>query len=208
MSKSVTVQQPIKYVVRGVPGPPGDQTSPFDYVLLNALGGSPPDQEGAFVWNPVDQTLDINNGTITIQVGQEVVIRGVNKTGTQIDDGSAVSIVGALGDRPKFVLADVATASADSFIGLSTHDIADNAEGFVTVIGLVRNLDTSAFLEGDVIYVDSTAGTLTNVKPVSGRVIKVGTCTTSHLNIGTILVDTSISFWTAEEEAALRALIA
>ena len=65
-----------------------------------------------------------------------------------------------------------------------THDLPDTGEkGYCTTWGFVRDLDTSAFSQGDVLYVSTTvAGELTNVKPTApdnvipiAAVVKVGT---------------------------------
>lgn len=211
MAKTVTLEPTVQKIVlnKGQKGDPGDIDQPFDYVLMNSSGGAVPDQEAAFVWNPTDQTLDINNGNITLQVGQEVVIKAINKTGAQLDNGTAVILNGAQGNRPKIEKADPTTATADSFIGLTTQDIADNAEGFLTVIGKVRSLNTNAFPVGNVIWVDpSTPGALTDTEPTTGRKLRVGVCVVQSINNGEILVATNVSDFTAEQETALLALIA
>jgi hypothetical protein len=69
-------------------------------------------------------------------------------------------------------------------VGVMTHDLPDTGKkGYCTVWGFVRNLDTSAFTLGDILYASPTvAGGLTNVKPTApnnvvpiAAVLQVGT---------------------------------
>ena len=74
-------------------------------------------------------------------------------------------------------------------IGLLEQDLANNAEGFAVALGVVKNLDTSAYTVNQVVYVAS-AGGLVGTRPTAatdlvqniGRVIRV------HAATGQILV--------------------
>lgn len=126
--------------------------------------------EGVVRWNDQDHTLELCSeisGSI-LQVGQEMWVRGVNKTGTPILDGQVVYISGAQGNRPKLALAKADAEATSYLIGVATANIADNDEGYVTIFGLVRGYDTSGFTAGDQLYLSATtAGALTNVRPVA-----------------------------------------
>ena len=128
---------------------------------------------------------------VVLQVGQEQFLKARNNTGSQIDDGEAVYISGALGNRPTIALAqadDIATALA---IGTATTDIPNNTDSYVTTYGLVRDIDTSGWAAGDELYLSSTvAGELDNSVPASGFAIRMGTVLRSHPNQGIILVHT------------------
>jgi len=66
--------------------------------------------EGLLRWNSTDRTLDLSMGTagvVTQQIGQEMFIMGVNKTGSTLTEGSVVKFDGRQGTRPKFALAQV-----------------------------------------------------------------------------------------------------
>lgn len=53
-------------------------------------------------------------------------------------------------------------------LGITTSDILDDADGFVTVWGKIRELDTSTFNVGDILYANpSVAGGMINVKPTA-----------------------------------------
>jgi hypothetical protein len=102
---------------------------------------------------------------VALDIGEENWVRVVNKTGSQINNGQVVYINGAQGNRPTIALADNREETkADTIIGVATHDIGDNQEGFVTTFGLVREVNTSTYTEGDALYVGEN-GALINVKP-------------------------------------------
>jgi hypothetical protein len=90
-----------------------------------------------------------------------------NSTGATLTKGTAVYISGATGQLPTVSKA-LATSDATSAqtLGLITSDLANNSNGYVTIIGLVDDLDTSAFTDGVQLYLSpTTAGALTVTKP-------------------------------------------
>jgi len=90
-----------------------------------------------------------------------------NSTGATLTKGTAVYISGATGQLPTVSKA-LATGDATSAqtLGLITSDLANNSNGYVTIIGLVTNIDTSAYTDGAQLYLSpTTAGTLTTTKP-------------------------------------------
>jgi hypothetical protein len=148
--------------------------------------------EGRMYWDSVDHTLSLQSeiSGATLQVGQENWVRCVNKTGGTITNGQVVYVDGAQGNRPSMALAIGDTGdSPHHTIGVVTADTANNAEGYVTVLGLVRGINTMGFADGDVLYLSPTvAGGLTNVEPAfpNHRVI-VGYALNSTVD-GTIFV--------------------
>jgi hypothetical protein len=90
-----------------------------------------------------------------------------NSTGATLTKGTAVYISGATGQLPTVSKA-LATSDATSAqtLGLITSDLANNSNGYVTIIGLIQNLNTSAYTDGAQLYLSpTTAGTLTATKP-------------------------------------------
>jgi hypothetical protein len=159
--------------------------------------------EGELAWNDADGTLDLGlkGGNVTLQIGQEQVVRVVNKTATNVNlleaNYQVVRITGAQGQRLKVDLA-LATTNALSAqtIGVVTETINDNQEGFVTVSGLVRGINTTGSLQGetwadgDIIYLSpTTAGNITNVKPIApNHLIVIGYVVSAHITQGSIYV--------------------
>lgn len=147
---------------------------------------------GTLSWNDGDGTIDIalKGGQTVLQVGQEQVARVLNNTGAALSDGQVVYITGAQGQRPTVALADAdIEATSSATIGIVTEPIANGAEGFVTLSGLVRNVDTSAWAEGAQLYVSGTAGALTTTKPVPpAHAVRIGWVVRQHATSGSILV--------------------
>ena len=152
-------------------------------------------------WNNTDGTLDLGlkGGNVTLQIGQEQVIRVVNGTGAQLLESQyrAVKVIGAQGQRLQVGLAqannDINSATT---IGLVTETIANNQEGFITTEGTINKVNTTGSLQGetwsdgDVLYLSATIpGALTNVKPITpAHLIVVGFVEYAHANNGKIYV--------------------
>ena len=175
-------------------------TNEFEYIDFDITPAVGP-VEGRLLWNDTDGTLDlgVKGGNVTLQIGQEQLIRVVNKTGTNLLEANyqCVKISGAQGQRPKVGLAlgDNDLNSADT-IGLVTESILNNQEGFVTTSGIVRNINTTGSLQGetwndgDVLYLSgTTAGRLTNIKPSAPtHTVIAGFVVYAHANNGKIYV--------------------
>ena len=144
-------------------------------------------------WNDTDGTLDLGlkGGNVTLQVGQEQVLRVVNKTGSPITNGQVVRVVAVAGGVTGVALAQAdSEANSETTIGIATEDIADNAQGFITSQGLVHDINTNSFNEGDVLYLSPiTAGAITNIKPVAPQhMVIVGYVAKKGIADGHILV--------------------
>lgn len=147
------------------------------------------------VWNDTDKTVDIGlPGGVTLQSGQEFLIRGLNNSGVTMTDGTAVYISGASGNRVVFSLADASQPAADKTIGVLTQGITNNQEGFCTIAGLIRGLNTSGWAEGSELWLSAdTAGALTNVRPPApNNAVRIGVVVRSHASVGSIFVRVQI----------------
>lgn len=124
-----------------------------------------------------------------LNIGQEVWAHVRNATGSTITNGQVVYINGATGNKPTIALADADAEATSRLIGLATHDIENNSNGFVTIAGEVGGLNTSAFSDGDLLYLSSTAGALTATKPGDGKHNRiVGVVARAHATQGSIFV--------------------
>ena len=90
-----------------------------------------------------------------------------NATGATLTKGTAVYINGATGQNPTVIKAQANNdANSAQTLGLMTADLANNSNGYVTIIGLITNINTSAFTDGEQLYLSpTTAGALTATKP-------------------------------------------
>jgi hypothetical protein len=161
---------------------------------------------GVMRWNDSDGTVDLGlkGGNVTLQVGQEQILRVVNKTGANLLESQyrAVRIRlaaegGSQGQRLAVVLAqgNNDTNSADT-IGIVTENITDNQEGFICTSGIVRGINTTGSLQGetwadgDIIYLSPTIpGAITKVKPTApSHSVILGYVVYAHANNGKIFV--------------------
>lgn len=127
---------------------------------------------GNISWNSADQTLNIGMEYGVIQqVGEETYARVANFTGVTIPNGTVVGFTGAVPDSALSVAPYLANGATNTLyvVGVMTHDLPDSGDkGYCTVWGFVRDLNTSAFTLGDILYASPTvAGGLTNIKPTA-----------------------------------------
>lgn len=168
----------------------GILASGLNQIQLNDVTGDlPPYQEGLIFYANGVFNAYIDEADITLQIGQEFWVKVRNNTGVTIPDGKVVYITGAIGQNPTIELADASSFSTAYTLGVTTHSIENNTNGYVTTIGRVNGIDMSAFSDGDEVYLsETTAGELTNIKPISpNSVVTVGTVLNSVAN-GSLLV--------------------
>ena len=130
---------------------------------------------GTVCWSPEDQTLNIEHpGGVTQQVGQESYAYVRNGTANTIINGTPVMFSGSEPDGGTGARLLVSPMVADgSFpslygLGIATQNLDPGEDGRVTAWGKVRELNTSAWEMGDILYADpNNAGKLTNAKPTA-----------------------------------------
>lgn len=148
---------------------------------------------GRMLWNDTDGTLEfqMKGGNVTLQVGQEQVLRVTNQSGATMVDGQVVYITGSTGNHLNVTLSQANSEMTSSkTLAVVTETIANNQSGFATTSGLVRNFNTSALTEGEAIWLSPTVpGGLTSTKPVApNHAVLVGWCVRQHASVGVIYV--------------------
>ena len=141
---------------------------------------------------------DTTWGTPALATASETVIATVrNATGSTLTAGQVVYIDGAVGNRPSVALAkaDVEATSAGTY-GMVSTPIANNTDGTIVIAGYVANLDTSAFTDGDKLYLSpSVAGGWTATKPSApDNLVYVGVIARAHPTLGVIQLRISNGF--------------
>jgi hypothetical protein len=141
-----------------------------------------------------------DNSQMTVNIGQENIVRVRNQTGATIPDGTVVYINGATGNTPTIAKAIATSFATADIIGVTTTSIANNGFGYVTINGLVNGLDTSAFAEGAAVFLSATtAGAYTATEPTRPNYsIQVGVILRSNPSVGTLLV--SVQFISTETQ--------
>ncbi len=155
--------------------------SDISYIDLNANLATPTWKEGRMFYDRDNDAIAYYNAQngVVIDLGQEMVFLARNTSGVNIPNGSAVYVTGAQANRPTIAMARADLVSTSRVIGITTQDISNNSLGYVTMTGLVHDLNTNAFNEGDILYLSSTvaggftttAPTAPNVAVICGRVI-------------------------------------
>lgn len=132
---------------------------------------SPATGIGELTWNSTEGTLNVGTPGVTYQVGQELSFRCKNVSADPIVDGEAVMFMGA--DSTTGYL-EVAHMVADgsvpgyAFFGVATEPIAIGAVGYVTTLGKVRGIDTSAYPEDSLLWLNPTVpGTFQLTEPTA-----------------------------------------
>jgi len=145
------------------------------------------------VWyDSTNETISFydNISGTSVQISQEELVRARNSTGSTILNGAVVYISGAQGQNPRISLARANAENTSRVIGMATHDIANNSVGKVCTFGIVGDLNTSSYNEGDVLYLSSSsAGGLTTTRPSApNQAVMVGTVVHAAITDGKILV--------------------
>jgi hypothetical protein len=112
-----------------------------------------------------------------------------NQSGATMTAGTVIYISGATGNKPLIAkaLATGDSTSAQTY-GIVQANIANNADGYIVIIGNVGDLDTSALTEGQQLYLSATtAGTYTTTKQYApNHLVYVGIVLRSHPTQGII----------------------
>lgn len=155
--------------------------------------------EGKAQWNPNRHTLDVGLTGVTgiaMQVCQDVLIWAKNVSGQVMPVGTAVAIAGTDSGLPSIMLADADSSPAErNCIGIiAGYNIPIGGMGYVSLAGLISNITTSDWNEGDVLYLSSEAGRITNVAPSFPSVpVTVGWCIKkAGAGLGQIYVKVSV----------------
>ena len=140
------------------------------YLGLDLTPTNTPTAVGTFYWDTANKTASLidGSGNTVLQIGQEERILIHNGTGSALTDGQVVYVTGSTGLLPSVALANASSeVTSSKTIGVVTESIANGASGFITTTGLINGLNTSAYNEGDILWLGTTAGTYTTTAPTS-----------------------------------------
>jgi len=176
----------------------------FEYIdFVNSV--NPDYAEKRVFWDNEKKCLSYYNDELDmiVNVGQEFIIPVRNETGFDIPNGAIVYPSGASGGK---VLIDLANASIKGkcrLVGMATHTIENNTDGYVTRLGEVGGLDTSLYSSGGILYLSATDnGEFTDVVPDDGAyTTAIGAVKNVDGENGSIVVDPQVSELTVEVTA-------
>jgi hypothetical protein len=172
-----------------------------DYFQVDVTPSVPPViTTGMIAWNDQEKTFDMGliNGVV-LQAGQELHMRV--KAYEAISNGQSVMFAGVDGEH---VLARkynpaIVGFIPEWFVGVATEDLARNAFGYVTVYGVVHDVNTNAWNNGTILYADNnTAGGLTATEPTAGTPHIIVAAVTKKSGTGHLLVRPSVR-WKLDE---------
>jgi len=114
-----------------------------------------------------------------------------NTDSVTLRKGDPVFISGNVGasDVIEIQLARADTTAKMPAVGLCAQSLAVNATGYVVVVGVLNDTDTSAFTVGNSVFVNST-GWVTNIRPTGASILvqNIGRVARSNVSNGQIIV--------------------
>lgn len=115
----------------------------------------------------------------------------INKSGYNIPKGMVVRLTGSdnSGAEPRIVSASYENDNnSANTIGLALTAINNNANGYIITQGLLTGIDTSAFEEGQIVYLGAN-GSITGSAPLAPlHSVRIGEVVRKQLNAGSIYV--------------------
>lgn len=147
-------------------------------------------QEGVVWYDSTQKSLAFYNDAnySPVFVGENIVLKVYNNTGSTIAKGSAVYIKnGGTFTYPNVALARADSVSTSAVIGLMNASTPSGSIGYVTSTGIITGVNTGAISEGTILYLSPYAsGQLMNTIPPTGYVVQVGVVSHSNSLNGTI----------------------
>ena len=129
------------------------------------------------------------NGNLSFNNVDTVESDVTNNTGSLIPKGTPVYQTGAAGNTLTIAPSDASNAATMPAIGVAASDIADGDTGRVIHFGYIKGVDTSAFSEGDRIYVADGGGYQVGRPTGEGNTVQfLGVVTKVHATNGSGVV--------------------
>lgn len=151
---------------------------------------------GQIAWNMDERTADLGLNGVTLQLGQEELVFVRNSTASTITNKTVCMATGSIGNSGRITISPMDGTNplnAMRLLGIATEDILAGEDGYIVNFGKLREVDTSMWNDGDILYTSTSAlGGLTNVEPTSGLkqpiafVVKAHTAGTLFVRIETL----------------------
>lgn len=150
----------------------------IDYVDFNT-GYSTTITEGQLGWDATNNSLAFGmaGGNIIQHLGEDQYL--YIKASSTITKGQVIMFTGSVGASGILTGAPATGITDGTYImGVAAEAIANNDFGFVQTFGVLTNVDTSSFSDGDILwYNPSVTGGLTNTKPSAPNVkVQIAAC--------------------------------
>lgn len=162
------------------------EATTHNYVAFNTSFTALP-TEGRMQWNAEDGTLEVGlpGGKVTLQIGEEFLVRVRNEEASTITNGTAVYASSATGTVKKVKVAhNTSWDESSRVVGVATEDLSSNGFGYITLMGLVRGMNTAGFTAGQIVYMGSD-GRPTGTKPTApAATVEMGIVVYAHAEEG------------------------
>jgi len=126
-----------------------------------------------------------------VDSAKKEIVQFINKSGSTITKGTIVYLKSTSSSTsyPEVLKANASTeATSSKTIGAVFEDVANDDTGFIVTSGEVRNLNTSAYVIGDKLWLSTTDGLVTTTVPTQpNHAVFIGTVTRSQSINGRIL---------------------
>ena len=180
----------------------GDETTPVAIITSGSSSAVQGDIQGVVAGTNLNGGG--TSGTVTLNLDDAITLTSVtanlfgpqhitvkNTSGGTLAKGSPVYATGSVGasGAVEVQASRSDTGSTMPALGLLDAELTNNAVGSATVVGVIREVDTSSYTINDSLYVALTGG-LTTTRPsgASELVQKIGRVVQVHATTGEILV--------------------
>ena len=148
---------------------------------------------GQLAWNADEGTVALGKGTISNYLGEETVVLCRNASNTvAIPKGTAVMFAGTVGASGRIKVAPMVangTQPGYVFFGVTAEAIAGSGDGYVSVFGKIKGINTSAYAEGAILWCNpAVPGGFTATEPQAPNLKLAVAAVLSSKNNGTIFV--------------------
>jgi hypothetical protein len=162
-----------------------------DYIAFDTAPVLTSASTGTLSWDSGEEGLSLQiNPDIDLTIGQEIYTLANNGEATTLNKGEVVMVNGAVGQRPRVIRAyNTSDSTSARTFGIVAENILSGEEGIIITQGIIKNINTDAFNEGDILYLSSTPGQVTTVKPQAPEhYVFVGVVTNKNSSSGRIYV--------------------
>ena len=169
------------------------QRPDFEAVQFDVSAGVDPIANGQLAWNADEGTLELGKGGVSNYIGAETMVLCRNNSNTvTIPKGTAVMFAGTLGASGRLKVAPMVadgTYPGYVFFGVTDQAIAGASDGYVTVFGKIRGVNTNAYIDGDILWCNpAVPGGFTKVEPQAPNLKLAVAAVINAGNNGTIFV--------------------
>jgi hypothetical protein len=164
-----------------------------DYIQIDTAATPPAIVEGTLAWNATEGSLELGfrGGNVSNVLGEDLHVRVTNAEATTLNKGEVVYLFGASGNRATVKRAsNISDTTSAKTLGIVAESIAASQTGFVITQGVIDGMSLgSPFVEGDTLWLGSTAGTFTRTKPVQpNHLVFIGVVERANAGNGQIYV--------------------